>query len=54
MSTSTTAAKPLDIVLLGDIVVANQHRLQAKADFPIAVTCVPDAASAHGTFPFGP
>jgi phosphoglycerate dehydrogenase-like enzyme len=45
VSTRTTAAKPLDIVLLGDIVVVNQHRLQGKADFPIVVTCVPDAAT---------
>ncbi len=46
MNTSTSVGKPLGIVLLGDIVVANQHRLQAKADFPIAVTCLPDSATA--------
>lgn len=37
---------PLQVVLLGDMVVANLPRLQAKADFPCAATCVPNAASA--------
>jgi len=37
-------AQPLRIVLLGDTVVANLPRLQAKADFPFVATCVPNAA----------
>lgn len=36
----------LQVALLGDMVVANLPRLQAKADFPVAATCVPNAASA--------
>jgi len=37
---------PLNIVLLGDMVAANRPRLEAKADFPYHVVCVPSAASA--------
>ncbi len=39
-------AGPLKIVLLGDMVVANLHRLQAKADFPYEAVCVPGAMPA--------
>ncbi len=35
----------LNVVLLGDGVVANLHRLEAKAKFPFKVTCVPNDAS---------
>jgi phosphoglycerate dehydrogenase-like enzyme len=38
--------RPLRIVLLGDTVVANLPRLQAKADFPFVATDVPNAAPA--------
>jgi phosphoglycerate dehydrogenase-like enzyme len=37
--------KPLEIVLYGDMVLPNEHRLRAKADFPIRVTALPDRAS---------
>ena len=40
-----SAAAPLRVVLAGDIVTANEPRLRAKADFPVAVTCLPDDAS---------
>ena len=46
LSAIASSVTPLDIVLVGDIVLANEHRLRAKADFPIEVTCLPDAASA--------
>jgi phosphoglycerate dehydrogenase-like enzyme len=39
-------ADALRVVLLGDMVTANAHRLRAKADFPVEVREVPDAAPA--------
>ena len=39
---------PLKVVLLGDLVVANLHRLRAKADFPFEAVTVPDAMPAPG------
>lgn len=38
-------ARPLRVVLAGDIVTANEPRLRAKADFPVEITCLPDAAA---------
>jgi phosphoglycerate dehydrogenase-like enzyme len=36
---------PLNVVLYGDIILPNEHRLRAKADFPFSVARLPDAAS---------
>jgi phosphoglycerate dehydrogenase-like enzyme len=45
LSPSTPAAEPLNLVLYGDIVIANEQRLRAKADFPFELTCLPDSAT---------
>lgn len=37
---------PLEIVLLGDTVITNLHRLRTKADFPYEAICIPDAMPA--------
>jgi phosphoglycerate dehydrogenase-like enzyme len=45
LSPSKPNAAPLTIVLYGDTVLANEWRLRAKADFPVAVIGLPDKAS---------
>lgn len=39
------ADRPLNVALIGDMVVANLHRMQARADFPYTVACVPGTAT---------
>ena len=38
-------ASDLNVVLYGDIILPNEYRLGAKADFPLHVTRIPDNAS---------
>ena len=45
MNQSPSNAAALRVVLSGDIVVSNEYRLRAKADFPFSVACLPDKAS---------
>lgn len=45
MNPSKPNAAPLSIVLYGDAVLANEYRLRAKADFPVALIGLPDKAS---------
>jgi phosphoglycerate dehydrogenase-like enzyme len=45
MSRTTSSATPLDVVLYGDIILPNEYRLRAKADFPVVVANLPDDAS---------
>ena len=42
---ATTTTSPLQVVLYGDIILPNEFRLRAKADFPFTVTGLPDDAS---------
>jgi phosphoglycerate dehydrogenase-like enzyme len=41
-----TMDRPLNVLLAGNIVLANEHRLRAKADFPLEVATLPDDAPA--------
>ncbi len=45
MSESKSGPAPLNVVLYGDIILPNEYRLCAKADFPVNVVKVPDNAS---------
>jgi phosphoglycerate dehydrogenase-like enzyme len=47
LNPSRPDAAPLTIVLYGDSVLANEWRLRAKADFPLAVIALPDKASSE-------
>lgn len=42
---SNTGAPALNVVLYGDIILPNEYRLRAKADFPLSVTRLTDDAS---------
>ena len=43
---TTLEASPLNVVLYGDIILPNEYRLRAKADFPFNLLKLPDDASA--------
>lgn len=45
MNTQTSNPAPLNVVLYGDIILPNEYRLRAKADFPISVVALPDKTS---------
>ena len=46
MNQSNSNPTALKIVLYGDIILPNEYRLRAKADFPISVACLSDKSSA--------
>lgn len=46
MTQSKSNAATLKIVLYGDMILPNEYRLRAKADFPFSVVRLPDKASA--------
>ncbi|MCL4745588.1 MAG: NAD(P)-binding domain-containing protein [Burkholderiaceae bacterium] len=47
MNQSSSGAAALNVVLYGDIILPNEYRLRAKADFPVNVTSLGDDASAE-------
>lgn len=46
MTLSKLKTPALKVVLYGDMILPNEYRLRAKADFPLSVVCLPDKAQA--------
>ena len=45
MNQSNSNPATLKIVLYGDIILPNEYRLRAKANFPISVACLSDKST---------